>query len=163
MKLSRRGWNNVIIVVVVGFIAIVQLPELIKERLSGVSSSSTTSSSSPDLQRLLPEQAVISRLVLPQYQIILQDGQWGATPPMQSNVLAVVQRWQRIAGTAVDKDTMAQLKPQLTTPRTVEIWLAMAEEPIRVTVYQLPQFWLLQGWQGRWLAISVDDAYLFPD
>ncbi|MFC1502930.1 hypothetical protein ACFL53_01060 [Pseudomonadota bacterium] len=163
MKLSRRGWNNVIIVAVIGFIAMVKLPELIKERLSSASSSSTTSSPSPALQRLLPEQAVITQLVLPHYQLMLQGGQWVAEPSMQSNLPAVVNRWQTIAGTAVDKETMTQLKPQLTAPRTVEIWLMMTEEPVRVTVYQLPQFWLLQGWQGRWLAISVDDTYLFPD
>lgn len=162
MKLSRRGWNNVIIAAVVGFIAMVQLPELIKERFSNASSSSSTTPSAA-LRRLLPEQAVITQLVLPDYQLMLQGGQWAAEPSMQSDLPAVVNRWQAIAGTAVDNETITQLKPQLAAPRTVEIWLTMTEEPVRVTVYYLPQFWLLQGWEGRWLAISVDETYLFPN
>lgn len=32
MRLSRRGWNNVIIIAVICFIAVVQLPELVKQR-----------------------------------------------------------------------------------------------------------------------------------
>lgn len=157
MKLSRRGWNNVIIVAVVIFIAMIQLPDLIKARLDPMSSSQ-----SPALQSLLPEQVTISRLVLPDHVLISQDDQWIAESGIKESPQAIVEHWQSIAGTLVDDEMMAQLKPQLGVPRTVEIWLQSAEEPVRVTVYQLPQFWLLRSWQGVWLAISVEESYLFP-
>jgi len=157
MKLSRRGWNNVIIVAVVIFIAMIQLPDLIKARLA------PSSSSSPSvLQSLLPESAIISRLVLPDHVLTPQDGEWTSEPEVSTSPQKIVEHWQTISGTFVDDEMMAKLKPQLNDPRTVEVWLQSAEEPVRVTVYQQPQFWLLSSWQGVWLAISVEESYLFP-
>ena len=156
-KLSRRGWNNVIIVAVVLFIAVIQIPELIKARHGPA-----PSPASPGMQALLPEQAVISRLVLPRHELELQGGEWIATPGMAADPQAIVKHWQSISGTAVDEPMMVKLKPQLGGPRTVEVWLESAQEPVRVTVYQLPQFWLLRSWQGTWLAVSVEESYLFP-
>ncbi|MCW8329575.1 hypothetical protein MD588_12235 [Photobacterium sp. SDRW27] len=158
IKLSRRGWNNVIIIAVVLFIAMIQFPDLIRERFG-----TDDRSSSPVLQSLLPEQAIVSRLVLPQHVITSLDGQWVAEPRMEEAPQTIVEHWQSISGTTVDEDMMAQLKPQLSTPVTVEVWLQAAEEPVRVTVYQLPQFWLLSSWQGAWLAITVEESYLFPN
>lgn len=158
IKLSRRGWNNVIIIAVVLFIAVIQFPDLIRARLEpdGVAPS-------PAMQSLLPEQAAVSRLVLPQNVLTLQGRQWIAEPQIEGAPQKIVEHWQSIAGTVVDEAMIAKLKPQLSAPRTVEVWLHSAEEPIRVTVYQLPQFWLLRSWQGVWLAITVDESYLFPN
>ncbi|WP_299017051.1 hypothetical protein [uncultured Photobacterium sp.] len=158
IKLSRRGWNNVIIIAVILFIALVQFPDLIRERLKPESTPVSPSAS----QSLLPEQAVITRLYLPGHTLIQQGSLWIAEPATEKSPQIIVENWQSIAGTVVDEAMMTQLKPQLGTPRTVEIWLQSVEEPVRVTVYQLPQFWLLKGWQGVWLAISVDESYLFP-
>lgn len=158
IKLSRRGWNNVIIIAVVLFIAVIQFPDLIRARFEpdGVAPS-------PAMQSLLPEQAAVSRLVLPQNVLTLQGSQWVAEPQIEGAPQKIVEHWQAITGTVVDEVMIAQLKPQLSAPRTVEVWLQSAEEPIRVTVYQLPQFWLLRSWQGVWLAITVDESYLFPN
>ncbi len=161
IKLSRRGWNNVIIIAVVLFIAVIQFPDLIRARFA---TDDTLSSS--DVQFLLPEQAVVSRLILPQHVFTPQDpqdGSWIAEPQIEGAPQTFVEHWQSLAGTIVDDDMISQLKPQLSSPRTVEVWLQSADEPVRVTVYQLPQFWLLRSWQGTWLAISVDESYLFPN
>ncbi|WP_245823664.1 hypothetical protein [Photobacterium proteolyticum] len=157
IKLSRRGWNNVIIISVVLFIAAIQFPELIRARFEP-----EATQASPEVQALLPEQAVISRLVLHQHVFTAEDGRWTAKPLVEGAPQTIVEHWQSITGTLVDDGTMAQLKPQLNAPETVEVWLHSADEPVRVTVYQLPQFWLLKNWQGNWLAISVDESYLFP-
>ncbi|MEH6533517.1 MAG: hypothetical protein V7735_19525 [Photobacterium frigidiphilum] len=156
MRLSRRGWNNVIIVAVVIFIAMIQLPDLIKARLA------SSDEASPILHSLLPAKATISQLVLPHHQIMKKEGIWVSVPSINTEPQVWVDHWQSIAGTPVNDDMMVKLKSQLTSPRTVEIWLQSAEEPIRVTVYQQPQFWLLKSWQGSWIAISVEEAYLFP-
>ncbi|MGF1868591.1 hypothetical protein [Photobacterium indicum] len=162
MRLSRRGWNNVIIIAVVIFIAMMQLPDLIKARLASSDIASSDEVASPILHSLLPAKATISQLVLPHHQIMKKEGIWVSEPSINTEPQVWIEHWESIAGTPVNDDMMVQLKSQLTSPRTVEIWLQSAEEPIRVTVYQQPQFWLLKSWQGSWIAISVEEAYLFP-
>jgi hypothetical protein len=162
MRLSRRGWNNVIIVAVVIFIATIQLPDLIKARLASSDEASPDEIVSPILHSLLPAKATISQLVLPHHQIMKKEGIWISEPSINTEPQIWIDHWESIAGTPVNDDMMVKLKSQLTSPRTVEIWLQSAEEPIRVTVYQQPQFWLLKSWQGSWIAISVEEAYLFP-
>ncbi|MGF1724505.1 hypothetical protein [Photobacterium nomapromontoriensis] len=159
MRLSRRGWNNVIIIGVVCFIAVIQLPELVKNRFA---SQDAPAASDAALTRLLPEGAKPVRMVLPEAELSRQSLGWQAVPALSVPAHTLIGHWQTLAGTPVSHDMMTKLKPQLTTPRTVEIWLADHEEPVRVTVYALPQFWLLNNWQGDWFALSVDEAYLFP-
>ncbi|MGF1835284.1 hypothetical protein [Photobacterium sanguinicancri] len=156
MKLSRRSWNNVIIFAVIIFIAVIQLPTLIKEKYGTAPPQST-------LSTLLPEQAVIDQLVLPEQRYVRLGADWriaGDEAVIHDD--SVIMHWATLAGTPVDDATMAKLKPQLTHPLSVEIWLQAYDEPVRVTVYQLPQFWLLKNWQSQWLAVSVEPTYLFP-
>jgi hypothetical protein len=70
-------------------------------------------------------------------------------------------RWISLAGTEVDEDTFSQLKGSLSSPETIEVWYLDQEEPQRVTYYQTPKFWLLKNWQDKWIAVSVEDSYLF--
>lgn len=159
MRLSRRGWNNVIIIGVVCFIAVIRLPELLQQRFATNQPEPMVASG---LTRLLPEDTPMTRLSLPQVALRQSELGWLAEPPVSLPAATLAAHWQRLEGTPVNRDMMAQLQPTLQAPRTAEIWLASHEEPVRVTIYQLPQFWLLQNWQGEWLAVSVDEAYLFP-
>ncbi|PSW11820.1 hypothetical protein C9J01_14960 [Photobacterium rosenbergii] len=158
MRLSRRGWNNVIIIAVICFIAVVQLPELVKHRFGHEGETQVQ----PDMTALLPTQAEIDQLHLPLTSVNREDGSWQASPRVALPADQLISHWQSLAGTAVSNEMVGKLKPTLPPPSSVEIWLAGWEEPVRVTVYQQPQFWLLKNWQGEWLAISVEEAYLFP-
>ncbi|MBC7001874.1 hypothetical protein BIZ37_04845 [Photobacterium sp. BZF1] len=158
MRLSRRGWNNVIIIAVICFIAVVQLPELVKQRFGHEGETQAQS----DMTALLPTQAEIDQLHLPLTSVNREDGSWLAHPRVALPAEQLISHWQSLAGTAVSDEMVGKLKPTLPPPSSVEIWLAGREEPVRVTVYQQPQFWLLKNWQGEWLAISVEEAYLFP-
>ncbi|KDM90666.1 hypothetical protein [Photobacterium galatheae] len=160
MKLTRRGWNNFIIIGVLFFVAIIQLPELLKQRL--LPETSSTTQSTAGLVRLLPPEARIAKLVLPDVIFSQQAGNWQSEPAINGDPTVIVSHWSGIAGTKVDADTFARLNDKLTTPRSVEVWLVDQAEPYRLTVYQLPQFWLLQNWAGEWLAITVEPGYLFP-
>ncbi|WP_249199152.1 hypothetical protein [Photobacterium sp. GJ3] len=104
----------------------------------------------------------MTRLALPNVAFTQSAGQWQAEPVMNGDPAVLVSHWAELAGTQVDSGTFNQLSEQLTAPRSVEVWLADHEEPYRLTVYQLPQFWLLQNWQGDWLAVTVAPDYLFP-
>jgi hypothetical protein len=44
---------------------------------------------------------------------------------------------------------------------SVEVWFEKEEEPQRITVYQAPNFWMMQNWQGEWIAVSAEKSYLF--
>ena len=158
MRLSRRGWNNVIIIAVICFIAVVQLPELVKRQFGQDRETQAQS----EMTALLPTQAEIDQLHLPLTSLNRENGSWLARPRVALPADQLIDHWQSLAGTPVSDEMVGKLKPTLPPPNSVEIWLAGREEPVRVTVYQQPQFWLLQNWQGEWLAISVDEAYLFP-
>ncbi|MGR5064573.1 hypothetical protein [Photobacterium sp. DNB22_13_2] len=158
MRLSRRGWNNVMIIAVICFIAVVQLPEIVKQRF-GQESSSLESS---EMAMLLPFESTIEQLHLPHTSLKREEAGWFARPRVALPADQLISHWQALVGTAISNEMVGKLKPNLPPPSSVEIWLAGQEEPVRVTVYQQPQFWLLQNWQGEWLAVSVEEAYLFP-
>ncbi len=158
MRLSRRGWNNVMIIGALLFMAIVQLPELIKERNRQASVETPAG-----LERLLPELLEIEKVVYPQRVIErLETGQWEVDSPLPYSADVLVDRWQNLLGTRIDDDTRQLLRPQLVNPLTVEVWFEGIEEPVRLTIYEMPQFWLMQNWQAQWIAVSVEKSYLFP-
>ncbi|MGF1680918.1 hypothetical protein [Photobacterium minamisatsumaniensis] len=161
MRLSRRGWNNVIIIGVVCFIAIIQLPELLKARISG-SEPSVDTVYDANLTRLLPIDVEVVKLQLPTVTLERQLSGWVAEPAIGVDIPELVSHWRTLAGTPVTAEMMEQLAPQLILPLKIDVWLEQQSEPAQVTIYQLPKFWLLQNWQGEWLAVSVDKAYLFP-
>ncbi|WP_087023395.1 hypothetical protein [Thaumasiovibrio subtropicus] len=161
MRLSRRGWNNVIIIGALLFIAAVQLPELWRDRLQSAQNDAIEVPAG--LERLLPDNLTIDRMVFPQQEIALNEsGEWQVENPIPVAASELVSRWQQLLGTQIDEQTRDLLKPQLTHPQTVEVWFDGIEEPVRVTVYEMPQFWLMQNWQAEWIAISVEKNYLFP-
>ncbi|WP_330961388.1 hypothetical protein [Photobacterium sp. 53610] len=160
MKLTRRGWNNLVIIGVLLFVAIIQLPELLRQRM--IPEPSVTTQDTAGLVRLLPSESRIEKLVLPDVIFSQQAGVWQSEPAISDDPAVIVSHWSGIAGTKVDADTYARLSDKLTVPRSVEVWLTDQAEPYRLTVYQLPQFWLLQNWAGEWLAITVEPGYLFP-
>lgn len=160
MKLSRKGWNNIIIIGVLLFLAMIQLPELIQQRMM---QATPAEQASAGLVRLLPADGSIEKLVLPNIIFSRHQQDWLSEPVIAGDPSAIVANWQDVAGTKIDSETLAQLNDKLASPRSVEVWLDNHEEPYRLTVYQLPQFWLLQNWQGEWLAITVEASYLFPE
>ncbi|GHA43826.1 hypothetical protein ACFFLZ_11765 [Photobacterium aphoticum] len=160
MRLSRRGWNNVIIFAVIAFIAMIQLPEWVKSR--AMSTDTAPASASSTLTRLLPANVSVEQVVFPQTTLTHTELGWQATPLVTLPAHTLLSHWVKLEGTPVSEAIMAKLQPQLTSPRQVRFTLSEHADPVIVTVYQLPQFWLLQNDQGEWLAVSVAEAYLFP-
>lgn len=155
MRFSRRGWNNVLMIGIIMFMIILNLPTIIKNNF------------------LEPEQDGYPYLLNPDYQVQQMnfahwslhrenDG-WKATIPLSMEPLELVQRWQSLIGTEVNEETYHQLKTKLLTANTIEVWFFDKEEPQRITYYEMPQFWLMKNWQQKWIAVSVDQAYLFPE
>jgi hypothetical protein len=45
---------------------------------------------------------------------------------------------------------------------TIEVWYQEVEEPQRITAYPLEQFWLLNTYDGLWVAVSFEGSELLP-
>ena len=158
MRLTRRGWNNVIIIGVLAFIAVIQLPGLIRARLT----TPVASVPSPAVIPLFAQDRIIQRLLLPKMAFQHSVAGWESNPSITLDIATFIARWQTLAGTEVSEQQLVSLKSQLKTPRTVEAWLVGYSQPQRITAYQLPHFWLFNNGTGQWLAVTVDADFLFP-
>ncbi|EKO3438013.1 hypothetical protein F2K80_003174 [Vibrio fluvialis] len=150
----RRRWNNILILAVIVFIGVLNLPVFIKSYLIEPEVSSYPT--------LLNPHAKLQAMHFARLSLELNQGRWRATPPTEVAPEELVKRWQELVGTEVDDETYLSLQPNLRSPQTIEVWYSDQEEPQRITYYRTPQFWLFKNWQDKWIAISVDNGYLLP-
>lgn len=151
----RRRWNNILILLVLIFIGVLNLPPLLKSYLMEPEAT--------PYPTLFNPQAELQAIHFPSFSLELNQGRWRETPPRSHlDPEEWVKRWQQLAGTEVDEETFRSLHSLLNHPQTIEVWYLNQEEPQRITYYQLPQFWLFKNWQDKWIAISVDAEYLLP-
>ncbi len=156
MKLSRRGWNNLLMLFVIAFIAVLQLPNIISKHLTPPETSSQSTA------YLLPLNSTIYRINFPQLSIAQQEGHWFSSDDNsleEKKIAEVVQHWSELQGSIVT-DEMRKKLP-LPLPSTVEVWIEDHEEPQRITVYQLPTFWLFKNGLADPIAVTVESDYLF--
>ncbi|MFN3018085.1 hypothetical protein ACK1CN_19220 [Vibrio coralliilyticus] len=154
----RRRWNNIMILGIIAFIAILNLPTIIKTYLID---DEPVAEASP-YPYLLNPSAELKALHFSDWSLEHLNGEWSLTKQSSLSPQELVERWSGLVGTEVDQDTFDGLKPQLTSPQTIEVWYRDQEEPQRITFYQTPQFWLLKNWQDQWIAVSVAPEYLLP-
>ncbi|MBD1558498.1 hypothetical protein HC752_16300 [Vibrio sp. S9_S30] len=154
MKLSRKGWNNILILSILAFIAIINAPSLLRKHF-GLGETST-------LPYVISPSEKPSALHFAQWSLENVDNQWRSTRQLSIEPLQAALRWTELTGTQVDSDTYDKLKGNLPPARTLEVWYVGVDEPERITFYQTPSFWLLQNWQKEWVAVSVEKSYLFP-
>ncbi|MEZ8389325.1 hypothetical protein AB6C53_08630 [Vibrio splendidus] len=164
MRYRGRRWNNILMFSVIAFIGVLNLPTLIKAYLIEPEPEITVSSPYP---YLLNPTVELQALHFAKWSVIQQDNQWvyqfkGTDFPQTTNAQELSQRWKELVGTEVDSQTYTDLTPRLNTPHTIEVWYQDQEEPQRITYYQLPEFWLLKNWNDQWLAVSIEESYLFP-
>ncbi|MBU2896838.1 hypothetical protein [Vibrio hepatarius] len=154
----RRRWNNIMILGIIAFIMILNLPTIIKTYL--INDDSTVISDAHPY--LLNPSAELRALHFSDWSLEYQNGQWNLTKQSYVPAAELAQRWISLMGTQVSVQTFDSLKPQLSSPRTIEVWYQDQEEPQRITFYKTPKFWLLKNWQDQWVAISVKPDYLLP-
>ncbi|ENM3842748.1 hypothetical protein VCSRO41_2997 [Vibrio cholerae] len=150
----RRRWNNILILSVIAFIAVINLPTVIKSYLLPDPASQFPS--------LLRTDSTLQALHFPAFSLEKSREEWQSEPELSVDGQELVQRWHALTGTEVDEATYRALQPTLPNAQTIEVWYADREEPQRITFYQTPQFWLLKNWQDRWIAVSAEASYLFP-
>ncbi len=151
-RLTRRQWNNVIIIACILFIGVLNLPTAIKTYLMQQEVNSYPYVLNPELHLLT--------INLPLVTLDKSSSSWKADPLTQLQAIELAQRWQALVGTEVTDKQFSTIKPTLPAPMTVEVWYVDQEEPQRITIYQAEQFWLFKSWEEKWLAITVDGMYL---
>ncbi|GMM89530.1 hypothetical protein [Vibrio fortis] len=165
MRYRGRRWNNILILSVIAFIGVLNLPTIIKTYLLEPEVEITSESGFP---YLLNPSDQVTAMHFSQWSIVLNEDGWEYQEqgrPLEltePSAQTLSQRWQQLVGTEVDSETYQSLSASLFSPQTIEVWYQHQEEPQRITYYQLPDFWLLQNWQGKWLAVSVESEYLMP-
>ncbi|MBY7668144.1 hypothetical protein [Vibrio anguillarum] len=155
MRINRRRWNNILILAVIAFIAILNLPTVIKTYL-------IEPPANPYPYVINPN-AELQALHFTDWSLELNQNRWRSSKAISVAPEILAQRWQSLVGTEVDDATYESLASLLRNPQTVEAWYQDREEPQRITYYQTPQFWLLKNWQEKWVALSVEEAFLFPN
>ena len=157
MRVSpSRRWDNILILGIIAFIALLNLPTLIKSYLLEPTAQESRHPS------LFNPQFELQALHFSHWSLEKQQGQWRSTVDSHIPTQELVKRWTDLVGTEVTLEHFANLKPQLSTPHSIEAWYLTQQEPQRITYYQTPQFWLFKNWQGKWIAISFEADYLMP-
>ncbi|WP_407331669.1 hypothetical protein [Enterovibrio sp. 27052020O] len=159
---SRRSFNNFLIIGILMFIAAINLPDYIRAKLA-------ENDKPQHVEQVLPEGVIalmpdhVSPLALKFPDFTLTNGSpWQTDKALDVSATELANRWLNLSGTEIDGDTYSKLKPNLRSPATLVVDRGQHVEPFRLTYYQLPQFWLIQNWENRWLAVSVAPNYLFP-
>jgi hypothetical protein len=134
-KLSRKGWNNVIIVVVLIVITLLHRMELAQQE-----------NSAKRPRPLLPESAVVLTWQGPSWQIERIGQGWRSGPDLglsRDQLAAQIEAWQSWL--------LAPGQPVRGTPVTLKIWVAGHSDPVEIGLYQdsgkfaallLPSTWL---------------------
>ena len=146
---SRRKYNNMLIIFVLLFIGVLQAPQLIKTYLLEPEQEVETVTG---VQPLFEGANAIQKMHFSDYDVVSNKSEQDTK---------FIERWFTLEGTLLNEESVKVLKTKLSAPSTVEVWLENQEEPQRVTIYQAPNFWMMQNWQGEWIAVSAEEGYLF--
>lgn len=149
MKMSRRGWNNIIIFAVASMILIFKYVELHKQEAV------------PEYKQsglLLPQGATILRLELPELVIERVGTEWRSEPPIERPV-AVIDAWLHI-----DLNPWQNAIGGAATSDTVVVYLANSAAPIELSLFSLGERHWINNWQGQLLQVDADSYQaLFPE
>jgi hypothetical protein len=156
INLSRRSWNNVLIIGIAFFMLMIAAPTLIKQYLLEPAAQASEG-------LVLDPSAEPIEINYAGIQFYQQGDNWRAIPKKwNQDAESVVSRWKAMQGTPVDDETYQKLKPAFEHPMTIEVWYQEVEEPQRITAYPLDQFWLLNTYNGLWVAVSFEGSELLP-
>ncbi|MDD1782048.1 hypothetical protein LRP49_12790 [Enterovibrio sp. ZSDZ35] len=159
---SRRGFNNILIIGILVFIALMNLPTYLRSKVAEYDAAQQSQQAIPEsVIALLPSNLNVKALQFPNFTLT-QGSPWQTDIALDISPTELAGRWMNLSGTEIDKATYDKLKPSLRSPSTLVVDLGPEIEPLRLTYFQLPQFWLIQNAENHWLAVSVDPHYLFP-
>ncbi len=137
-KLSRKGWNNVIIVVVLIVITLLHRLEQAQQE-----------NSAKRARPLLPESAVVLTWQGPSWQIERIGQGWRSAPDLglgSAQLAARIEMWQGWL--------LPPGEPVRGTPVTLKIWIAGQSDPVEVGLYQDDGKFAALLHSSTWLSLS---------
>ncbi|CAG8999705.1 MAG: hypothetical protein CENE_01684 [Candidatus Celerinatantimonas neptuna] len=150
MRLGRRGWNNVIIFVVLAMILLFRFTseKLNEHRSEPASSVQASSSSLANQGRLLPSDAVVLELDLPGRVIQRVGTGWRSQPEASRSVVTVdawlhiqLPRWKKAIGGTVEG-------------QVIRVYLANRADPLQLTLFHFKDQYYITNWQGQLLKLD---------
>lgn len=139
-RLSKKGWNNVIILLVLVMIVVLRLSD---ERLTG-------KDPAPVTDGLLPTGAVVLTWAAPAWRIERLGQSWRSVPDLGldgaglDGVLHQWQSWQLPPAEMAVRGSAMELK----------VWLAGVTEPVTLQLYQDQGQYAVVNWRGQLLSLS---------
>lgn len=155
---SRKTFNNILIIGILLFIALINLPSYLRSQLS--ENKSINTQTDQNLVYLFPQDENITALTFSHFTLT-KNPSWQSSIPLLIDADELAMRWLGLSGTKVDKNTFEKLAKNLPPASNLTIHL-QNDKIYSLHYYQFPQFWLLQNIQNDWLALSVEPNYLFP-
>ncbi|MFM2477142.1 hypothetical protein [Celerinatantimonas sp. MCCC 1A17872] len=151
MRLGRRGWNNVLIFVVLAMILIFRLTgEKLEHNSDKKAQNTEQSQSSAAGLSLLPPGATVLEIDLPDRVIQRLGTGWQSTPAGARPVVTVdawlhvrLQEWKKPIGAGV-------------AGKSIQVFVANSSEPIQLTLFQKGQQYFLTNWQGKLLKLDKE-------
>ncbi|WP_432455391.1 MULTISPECIES: hypothetical protein [unclassified Agarivorans] len=148
MKMSRRGWNNIIIFAVAAMILVFKYVEINDKSVSVEASAA---------QQLLPVGATILRIELPDLLIERLGTEWRSKPVID-HPIAVVDAWLHV-----------QLEPWpnavggAARSHIIQVYLANLASPLQLTLFELGDQRMITNWQGQLFQLDqASYSALFP-
>ena len=139
-RLTKKGWNNVIILVVLVMLVVLRLSD---ERLTG-------KDPAPVTDGLLPTGAVVLTWAAPAWRIERLGQSWRAVPDLGrdgSGLDAVLNQWLSWQLPPAEM-AVRGASPPLT------VWLAGVAEPVTLQLYQDQGQYAVVNWRGQLLSLS---------
>jgi len=130
MRLSRKGWNNVLIFAVLLIIFIFNFSQKL--------------TLSPRVQQrsVIPENVTIVEIKTPDYRITRLGRRWQSEPNLhlsKQQLNTLVNNWQRLK-----LSTQDPVSEKTDAPYTIQVYIADQDQPIIVQLYQYGNHYLLQ-------------------
>jgi len=148
VKLSRRGWNNVLIFVVLVMMLVFQY----------LGKKMNSDDAVSQYQSALPSNAVILSMQFDNIQIQRVGSQLATKPELglsQPQLQQIIKAWERATFKPVAEDVVIA---NLAYGINITFELVNLAEPVTLILYQIDGGYLLQNWQSQLL--QIDDAEL---
>ncbi|MFM2486985.1 hypothetical protein [Celerinatantimonas yamalensis] len=154
MRLGRQGWNNVVIFVVLAMMLLFRLTSdhLNRNDDTSIVNKDSTKSSSAALpsghRRILPPNAVVLEIDLPQ-RVIQRVGTGWRSQPDAGRPVITVDAWLHITLPEWTKAIGAGVSGQ-----SIQVYLVNRSSPLQLTLFKKGDSYFITNWQGQLLKLD---------
>ncbi|WP_108652505.1 hypothetical protein [Dongshaea marina] len=146
VRLTRKGWNNVLIFAVMAIILLFQLADRRIQR----------NAPAEQILSLLPKDAVILTWKGPDYSIERIGNSWRVQPALKISSLQISSRLDYWLHQQWPKSPNQQFPEQ---GEVIRVWLAGHDQPLLLTLSRFQGDYYVRNWLGVWLQVTSEDYW----